>query len=80
MKILYVTTVGITMRFFKNFIKGFNVEKAIKKVKAKGVDINPRYEKFLLMSEDVVKELFHKELNIYKTQSQTTTLDNEKSL
>lgn len=67
-------------KIFKNFMKGFNVEKAIKKVNDKGIKISPKYEKFLLMSEDVVKEIYHKELNPYKSQNQTTSLDNEKSL
>ena len=55
-------------RVLKNFLKGFNVKKAINKLKKQGVELSHRYEEFLLSSEEVIKDLYREKLAEYQAK------------
>ena len=57
-------------KVLKQFLEGFNVKKAIEKLKKQGVKIGKRYEEFLLMSEDVIKDVYRKKLKEYKIEKE----------
>jgi hypothetical protein len=69
-----LTHIAVTVpeygKIFKDFVKGFNVKKALKKLESQGVEVGPRYKEYLFMTEKIIKDIYKQELAKTKNKKQ----------